>query len=481
MQEIPVFAILAVTAGAQLTLLPYAYLADPLPVYHQSQDTRAGVHAYSYAGGPSAKEEVRGLDGVTRGSYSYVDAHGILQSVFYVADEGGFRVAATNLPTDGNPPLETGEVLLAKNAHLQEHAKAAAAAVAAAAQAKEERAMSRRKRSLEAPADQDRHQAEKPSSQGDQTDRDSAAVVSPKSSHELPTSEKKSEGRTNRGAAHTVFAPIYGLLDSVLIPRLTGAATSHQSRIDVHNNIRLKSVQPINTIGVLSEPVYETVILPSQAPLATSHQSRFQVHNNLRVKVPEKLVRAVDTIDVQIPEVTAVNLEPLPIVSIQPDYNENRIQLHKSLGLEGPNRKDAVKIDTAQLAIVETPVAAVRAVPVVPKEVVPVVTKETVPVVTKETVPVVTKETVPVVIKETVPVVTKEALPVVTAVSNQSRTQIHRNTKLEVAVPIASKPSVYLAASYAQPIATWPILTPVAQSSQYRHQIHSNEKVQLTT
>ncbi|XP_012525699.2 uncharacterized protein LOC105830734, partial [Monomorium pharaonis] len=418
--QIPVVAILGVAAGAQLTLLPYAYLAaDPLPVYHQSQDTRAGVHAYSYAGGPSAKEEVRGLDGVTRGSYSYVDAHGILQSVFYVADEGGFRVAATNLPTDG------GELLTAKiSAHNQE-----------------EKA-SRRKRSLEAlPVDQDRHQAENPSSQGDQADREGAAA---KSSHELPASEEKSsEGeRRDSGAAQPiVHAPVYGLLGSVLIPRLTGAATSHQSRVDVNNNVRLKAVQPVETIGVLSEtvPAHETVILPSQVPLATSHQSRVQVHDSLRVEVPEKVLVNAETIEVQ-PQIAqgaaAVKLDqPLSsLTSALPDYNENRIQLHRNLGLEGPNRKNAVKIDAAQLAIATVPV-----------------------------------------VKHAVPIVTEEPLPVATAVSSQSRTQIHRNIKLEVAVPI--EPAVYLTAPYVQPFSIWPILAPIAQSSQYRHQIHSNEKL----
>ncbi|XP_011065324.1 PREDICTED: uncharacterized protein LOC105152624 isoform X1 [Acromyrmex echinatior] len=518
---IPVFAILGVTAGAQLTLLPYAYLADPLPVYHQSQDTRAGIHAYSYAGGPSAKEEVRDLDGVTRGSYSYVDAHGILQSVFYVADEGGFRVAATNLPTDDNLQLETSKVLLARYAHPQELVKAAT---------EEEKGhlVSRRKRSLEASTDQD-HQTENPSSQGDQADRDSTAIASPKSSHELPAPEEKSDkGRTNRDAAGPVYGPVYGLLDSALIPRLTGAATSHQSRVDVHNNIRLKAVQSIKTIGVLSEPA-ETVILPSQVPLATSHQSRVQVHNNLRVEVPEKLVN-VETIEVQpqIAEAAAVKLEPLSFVSDFSDYNENRIQLHRNLGLEGSNRKDAVKMDAAQLAIVETPIAAVpvakepvpvvvneavpviakqalpvltkepvpvvvneavpviakQALPVLAKEPVPVVVNEAVPVIAKQTLPVLAKESVPVVVneavsvvakqtlpvfvKEAIPVVVKETLPVVTAISNQNRIQIHRNTKLE-AVPITSEPTLYWATSYARPISTWPILTPIAQSSQYRH------------
>ena len=41
---------------------------------------------------------MKSADGVTRGSYSYVDANGLLQTVNYISDAMGFRVAATNLP-----------------------------------------------------------------------------------------------------------------------------------------------------------------------------------------------------------------------------------------------------------------------------------------------------------------------------------------------------------------------------------------------
>lgn len=44
------------------------------------------------------------LDGVTRGSYSYIDSNAQLQTVNYVADALGFRVAATNLP---KAPVDT--------------------------------------------------------------------------------------------------------------------------------------------------------------------------------------------------------------------------------------------------------------------------------------------------------------------------------------------------------------------------------------
>lgn len=33
-----------------------------------------------------------------QGTYSYVDANGIVQTTNYIADGHGFRVAATNLP-----------------------------------------------------------------------------------------------------------------------------------------------------------------------------------------------------------------------------------------------------------------------------------------------------------------------------------------------------------------------------------------------
>lgn len=78
------------------------------------------------------------LDGITRGSYSYIDANSQLQTVNYVADALGFRVAATNLPiapveTNSAPvdnseapkPVEdTPEVKQAREEHLAAVAKA---------------------------------------------------------------------------------------------------------------------------------------------------------------------------------------------------------------------------------------------------------------------------------------------------------------------------------------------------------------------
>merc|ERR1712026_424979 len=64
--------------------------------FHAQDDY--GQFNYGYSNGHSTKQELKTADGVTRGSYSYVDANGIVQTVNYLSDALGFRVAATNLP-----------------------------------------------------------------------------------------------------------------------------------------------------------------------------------------------------------------------------------------------------------------------------------------------------------------------------------------------------------------------------------------------
>lgn len=79
-------------------------------------------YAYGYSEPLSRKQEIRTLNGITRGSYSYIDAHGLLQTVDYTADAGGFHVAATNLPiANQNSVTETPEVALAREQHLAAH------------------------------------------------------------------------------------------------------------------------------------------------------------------------------------------------------------------------------------------------------------------------------------------------------------------------------------------------------------------------
>ena len=70
----------------------------PVGTQHHAQ-SESGEYEYGYTNAAASKIESKSADGVTRGSYSYVDANGILQTVNYIADDlWGFRVVATNLP-----------------------------------------------------------------------------------------------------------------------------------------------------------------------------------------------------------------------------------------------------------------------------------------------------------------------------------------------------------------------------------------------
>jgi len=102
--------LLAVSRGvpipeAEAEASPAAYASDysyylpahsPSSQYHSQDDV--GQYNYGYQSAEQNKAEVKTADGVTRGSYSYIDANGILQTVNYISDAMGFRVAATNLP-----------------------------------------------------------------------------------------------------------------------------------------------------------------------------------------------------------------------------------------------------------------------------------------------------------------------------------------------------------------------------------------------
>lgn len=79
-----------------------------------------GQYSFGYSAPGSARSEVRTSNGATRGTYSYVDGTGVIQTAQYVADgENGFRVIATNLPQAPLPVQDTPEVMAARTAHLQ--------------------------------------------------------------------------------------------------------------------------------------------------------------------------------------------------------------------------------------------------------------------------------------------------------------------------------------------------------------------------
>lgn len=107
-------ALVAVAMAKPQYLVPSFYAAAPGAVhtiatapitsqYHSQDDL--GRYSYGYSSGLSAKSEIKTLDGITRGAYSYLDAEGKLQSVQYTADAvNGFRATASNMPV---APVET--------------------------------------------------------------------------------------------------------------------------------------------------------------------------------------------------------------------------------------------------------------------------------------------------------------------------------------------------------------------------------------
>jgi hypothetical protein len=85
--------------------------------YHGQDDF--GQYRYGYSSPTQTKSEVKSADGITRGGYSYVDANGIVQTVNYISDAMGFRVAATNLPVhvteEAEEPTEQGSSMITPN------------------------------------------------------------------------------------------------------------------------------------------------------------------------------------------------------------------------------------------------------------------------------------------------------------------------------------------------------------------------------
>ena len=89
----PVATVAAAPAAVPVVSVP----ADITNSQFHAQDD-LGQYNYGYSHPSQTKQELKTADGVTRGSYSYVDANGLLQTVNYISDAMGFRVAATNLP-----------------------------------------------------------------------------------------------------------------------------------------------------------------------------------------------------------------------------------------------------------------------------------------------------------------------------------------------------------------------------------------------
>merc|ERR1712203_759203 len=129
--------------------IPAPVVVPPSSQFHAQDEW--GQFSFGYQNINSARTESKDAFGVTRGSYQYVDANGVLQTVNYIADDiNGFRVAGTNIPVAPEAalvaapvapvsaplvapvaPEETPEVAAARAEHLAavEKAKAETTAV----------------------------------------------------------------------------------------------------------------------------------------------------------------------------------------------------------------------------------------------------------------------------------------------------------------------------------------------------------------
>ena len=103
-------------------------LTPSVPTTHQfhAQD-ELGQYQFGYTEPKASRVETKTADGVVTGRYNYVDSNGIVQTVEYIADALGFRVAGTNIPQHhvADPVVapvavsHTPEVIAATNAHLK--------------------------------------------------------------------------------------------------------------------------------------------------------------------------------------------------------------------------------------------------------------------------------------------------------------------------------------------------------------------------
>merc|ERR1711942_436609 len=99
MNGLVVVAACVCATSAQVLVGGIAGAYNPAPSTQFHAQDEFGQFSFGHAGGPLARTEARNAYGVTTGSYQYVDANGLLQTVNYIADPvNGFRVAGTNLP-----------------------------------------------------------------------------------------------------------------------------------------------------------------------------------------------------------------------------------------------------------------------------------------------------------------------------------------------------------------------------------------------
>merc|ERR1712095_200582 len=89
--------------------VPYTYAPAPAVSSQFAAQVEFGNTHYGYSNLASAKQESGNAFTGVAGSYQYVDANGVFQTVNYVADALGFRVADSRLPVH-NPELPVAPV-----------------------------------------------------------------------------------------------------------------------------------------------------------------------------------------------------------------------------------------------------------------------------------------------------------------------------------------------------------------------------------
>merc|ERR1712004_934692 len=86
--------------GAPVVTVNAAPIEAAAPLNPSSQfhaQDEFGNFQYGYSNINSQKQETGNAYGGVSGSYSYVDANGIVQTINYIADELGFRAQGTNI------------------------------------------------------------------------------------------------------------------------------------------------------------------------------------------------------------------------------------------------------------------------------------------------------------------------------------------------------------------------------------------------
>ena len=427
----------SVSSALPINPLPVSYLAlSALPenIYNQFQDTRTGEYAFGYAGGLVAREEAKTAEGVTRGAYSYVDTHGIVHHYRYVADEDGFRVAGTNIPTDETSARQMVQLAEIVPETLIE-------------------TTNRRKRS--APIFH-----EIPASRVQILHALLLATTSQShvQIHKSPNTEIHTVQPFVVETVATISAAPVAVVTVPIAIKTIGTipvaisdiavsdvpvSTSSQSRFQIHKSLKteinvpvVEAVESVPIAPVIAKVSVAAPVAVASTPVATSSQSRFQVHNSLKTVVHE-LVDAIPGTPLTAEVPIAV---PLVVASTAvATSSQSRFQVHNSLKTVVHKPVDVIPV--APL-IAEVPIAA-------PLEV--------------------------------------ASIPVAT--SRQNRFQVHTSLKTEIHEPVHAIPvaplgdevpvvaktiaAVPAAASYAAAAAS------ISTSAQSRFQIHDSLKTKI--